>query len=58
MKELFLIIAYYSLILSYPYFKKGMQELILDLIKLIFIPIGHIWRSILYLKKKTLKKLN
>lgn len=58
MSNLIMMIWIYIAILTYQQVKKNLQEIILDIVRIIITPIGLIWKILLYLKKKILNMFN
>lgn len=58
MSNLIMMIWIYIAILTYQQVKKNLQEIILDIVRIIITPIGLIWKISLYLKKKILNMFN
>lgn len=50
--KLIILVILYLMILSYNTFKKNFQEIILDLLKIIMIPIGLIWKLLQQFMRK------
>lgn len=58
MSNLIMMIWIYIAILTYQQVKKNLQEIILDIVRIIITPIGLTWKILLYLKKKILNMFN